>query len=926
MRNLRVVSILGLILVLAACSGGGGGSTPAPPAPVIAGFAAAATSIASGASTTLTGSFSHGTGTIVPGNLAVLSGVPVTVTPAATTTYTLTVSGAGGSVSASATVTVVPPPQITAFTASAGQSWSGQPVQLTPVFTGGSARIGTGGPGSSQVSASAASGVAVAVAPTTATTYTLTVSNVLGASLSQDLPVAVETQPASITGFSTPQALVPFGTPVSLAWSLGAVPSSLSLNGVSVLGQNGISTTPANRSVYTLVARNPLGPDASASLQVAARGLDVLAGDGGGCGDLDGPGGAARFGQLRTFLAVDAQGNVFVSDTSNATIRKITPAGLVSTVAGRPGISGYQDGPVSTATFSYLAGIVVDGAGNLIVADASTAVLRKISVGGVVSTLAGLANTPGSADGVGSAARFSTNIRGLALDGAGVLYVADGGNHTIRKVLPDGTVSTLAGTAGAQGSGDGIGAAARFKSPAGLAVDGGGQLFVVDSGNSTLRRIHIASGEVSTLAGTAGSTGSANGTGAAARFSFPYGIARAEDGWLYLADAGNSRIRRIHAASGEVTTFAGTTAGYRDGSLDVALLQEPRSIAAGPGGTLHLMDWTHPCVRTIQDGSIRTLAGVPLFKGNSDGPLREARFNGVSALAVDGQGAIHAACPRVLRRIAGGLVGTLAGDPNSPGSADGLGTAAQFNDLSQVSNLAVDGPGNLVVPDHASHTLRRITPAGAVTTLAGQAGTAGAVDGVGSAARFNYPVAAVVGLDGHLYVADSGNSVIRKVTAAGAVSLHAGAFGVSAEVDGPLASARFNGVRGITRDGSGNLFVTTNSVIRKITPAGQVSTLAGSSDQWGDGDGTGGAARFFIPTALAADAAGNVFVLDLGNALIRKVTPAGVVTTVAGTRGHRGNLPGGLPGSLWSPQGLAVTAQGDLLVSTPAGIWQITAP
>ena len=924
--HLPLSFLLSLALLLAACGGGGGGSTPALPAPAIAGFSAAAASIASGASTTLTGTFSNGTGTISPGNLAATSSVPVPVTPATTTTYTLTVSGPGGSASASATVTVVPPPQISAFTASASQSWSGQPVQLTPTFSGGTARIGSSGPGSSQVTASATSGVALSVAPTAATTYTLTVTNALGASVTQDLAVAVETQPASITAFSTPQAVVPFGTSVNLAWSLGAIPSSLTLNGVSVLGQNGLSTTPVNRSVYALVARNPLGPDATATLQVAARGMDVLAGDGGGFGDLDGRGSAARFSQIRTFMAVDPQGNVFVSDTNNAIIRKVTPAGQVSTVAGRPGVFGYLDGPAGHATFAYLAGIAVDAAGNLFVADASNTVVRKISAGGVVSTLAGLANTPGSADGAGSAARFSTGLRGLVVDGAGVLYVADGGSHTVRRILPDGTVSTLAGTAGAQGSTDGIGPAARFKSPVGLALDSSGHLFVVDGGSSTLRRIVLATGEVSTLAGTAGSTGSANGTGAAARFSFPYGIARDEDGWLYVADAGNNRIRRIQASSGEVTTFAGSTSGYQDGPLTVALLQEPRSIAAGPGGTLHVMDWNHPCVRTIQNGSIRTLAGVPLFRGDADGPQREARFNGVSALAVDGQGAVLAAGSLSLRRISGGMVSTLAGSPAAPGSLDGAGAAARFNDLAQVSNLALDGQGNLYVPEYTSHTIRKVTLGGVVSTLAGVAGAAGAVDGAGGTARFSNPVAAVIGLDGDLYVADLSNSVVRKVTAAGTVSLYAGAFGVAADVDGPLASARFNGVRGIARDAAGNLFVATSSVIRKITPGGQVSSLAGDPDHWGDSDGTGGAAKFFIPSSLATDAAGNVFVLDFGNALIRKVTPAGVVTTVAGTRGVRGILPGGLPGSLWSPQGLAVTAQGDLLVSTPAGVWQITAP
>ncbi len=265
----------------------------------------------------------------------------------------------------------------------------------------------------------------------------------------------------------------------------------------------------------------------------------------GGPGDIDAIGSAARFGSL-SGVAVDAAGDMYVADFR--TIRKVTKVGGVSTVAGGA-LSLSADGVWYAAGFNKLIGVAVDTAGNVYVVDSASNTIRKLTAAGIVTTLAGLAQlnqygvslVDGSADGTGSAARF-WNPQGLAVDGAGNLYVADSRNSTIRKVTPTGIVTTLAGLAGNDGSSDGMGSAARFFRPSGITVDNEGNLYVSDTNNHTIRKIGPG-GVVTTLAGQAGIGGSMDGTGSAARFAWPSGVAVDNAGNVYVADSGNNTIR-----------------------------------------------------------------------------------------------------------------------------------------------------------------------------------------------------------------------------------------------------------------------------------------------------------------------------------------------------------------------------------------------
>ena len=268
----------------------------------------------------------------------------------------------------------------------------------------------------------------------------------------------------------------------------------------------------------------------------------TVAGAAGQYGSADGRGAAARFNAPHG-IAVDGAGNMFVTDTDNYLIRRISAAGDVTTVAGAAGQRGSADGRGAAARFNYPYDIAVDGAGTVYVADTSNHLIRRISVTGDVTTVAGAAGQAGSADGRGAAARFNEPTC-IAVDGAGNVYVADTRNHLIRHISVAGDVTTVVGAAKKEGSADGRGAAARFYSPCGIAVDGAGNVFVADTGRYLICRIS-ATGDVTTVAGTARDCGNADGRGAAARFNEPAGIAVDGAGNAYVADKNNNVIRRI---------------------------------------------------------------------------------------------------------------------------------------------------------------------------------------------------------------------------------------------------------------------------------------------------------------------------------------------------------------------------------------------
>jgi sugar lactone lactonase YvrE len=309
----------------------------------------------------------------------------------------------------------------------------------------------------------------------------------------------------------------------------------------------------------------------------------------GAAGFADGPGAVAKF-NYPFGMATDGSGNLYVADSENNRIRKITPSGDVTTVAGN-GEKGFAEGLGTAAQFAIPSGVAVDGSGTIFVADTYNLRIRMVTQSGDVTTLAG-SGAAGRADGPGAEAQFLEPFA-IAVDRSGTLYVAD--QNRIRKVTPSGEVTTLAGS-GEKGFADGAGAAAQFNYPSGLAVDESGTVYVADSDNNRIRKV-TPGGVVSTLAGS--TPGFADGTGAEALFEYPSGLAVDRSGSLYVADSENHRIRKI-TRSGEVTTLAGRSAhGFVDGSGAAAQFNYPIGLCLGTGGSLYVADTENHRIRKV---------------------------------------------------------------------------------------------------------------------------------------------------------------------------------------------------------------------------------------------------------------------------------------------------------------------------------------
>ena len=330
---------------------------------------------------------------------------------------------------------------------------------------------------------------------------------------------------------------------------------------------------------------------------LSALNVTTPAGQVGVGGYADGTGNQAQF-RLPNSVAVDSAGNVYVADTANNTIRKITPNGIVSTLAGVSGIHGSTDGTSSSARFWAPFGIAVDRSGNVYVADTANNTIRKIAPDGVVSTLAGLAGHPGGIDGIGANARFR-NPWGVAVDDADNVFVADMSNDTIRKITPTGVVSTLAGQAGISGNLNGVGTRAQFNNPFAIAVDSAENIYVSDSANDTIRKI-TPGGVVSTLAGLPGYAGSTDGNGNDARFWNPQGLAVDDRGNIYVADTGNHTVRII-TPKGVVATWAGLAgaSGTTDGIGKNARFNSPGGVAVDKAGNVYVADTNNHTVRKM---------------------------------------------------------------------------------------------------------------------------------------------------------------------------------------------------------------------------------------------------------------------------------------------------------------------------------------
>ncbi|HJW93195.1 MAG TPA: hypothetical protein VJ901_06220 [Thermoanaerobaculia bacterium] len=652
-----------------------------------------------------------------------------------------------------------------------------------------------------------------------------------------------------------------------------------------------------------------------------SQSMDVItvAGSTAGGGYVDATGTSARFSAPRSVVA-DSAGNVFVSDHGNHVIRKITPAGQVSTFAGLAGSIGGEDGSGSAARFNFPGGLAIDANDNVYVADTNNHTIRKITPAGVVTTIAGTAGKSGSTDADGSAARFLFP-EGVAVDQSGFVYVADTSNHTIRRIAGlNATVTTFAGLAGVSGSEDGTqgnSPSPKLRFPVDLAVDANGDLYVADTFNHTIRKV-TRERVVTTVAGDPFTSGSNDGTGSAAHFSNPWGIEVSAAGDIWIADTSNNEIRRMTPA-GVVTTAGGVpnTVGVRNGALSQARFTTPTGLAFDRSGNLYVADQDNMVVRKVSTTlDTTTLAGSSPQSGTDDGFVSFARFFLPQQLAFDRLGNTFLTdSSHTIRKIDNdGNVSTFAGSPKNQGKTDGTGSAARFF---FPSGIAVDANNVVWVSDTENHTIRRITSDRNVTTVAGVAGVTGKADGLGAQAKFNEPWGLAFDDRGNLFIADASNHLIRVMDPGGVVTTFAGS-GSPGAFDGSALSASFNFPLSVAVDSSRNIYVADwgNDTIRKITPTGIVSTLAGKAGFSGSADGTGSNARFDGPYSVAIAPDGALFVADENNHTVRRVTQAGVVTTVAGRPGSPGNVDGtGNAARLFTPQSVTTDSIGRVWIS-----------
>ena len=653
----------------------------------------------------------------------------------------------------------------------------------------------------------------------------------------------------------------------------------------------------------------------------------------------EGDGGPAIEAQLcyPSGVATDADGNVYVADSWNHRIRKIDTDGVITTVAGMGAPYSGGDGGVATeAQLAFPIAVALDAAGNLYIAEGTSHRIRRVDTEGTITTFAG-SGVPGHAGdgGMATLARLGYPA-GIAVDPAGAVYIADSWNHRIRKVNTSGVISTVAGTGNRGDRGDGGPALqARLAYPVAVATDTTGNLYVVsfapDDGNHRVRKID-SGGTISAFAGAGVPGYGGDGDPApAAQLAYPLGVATDAEGKVYIADARNSLIRVVRpglqvrielGASGEsVALVVGEGGVLERGGQQLAVGSE---VTAGNGNTYSLTKGSDgafvatyvPETQRVQlPGGSVTLArdeeGIWRIGENPVENGHRHQFQGREYVLELADGSW---------RMAEYVIETVAG--STPVAADGIPATSAV--LSAPYDLALDTAGNVFVTEWFGHRLRKINRAGLITTVAGTGDWGyGGDGGPAVEAQLNHPFAVAMDRFGSLYVAEREGHRVRKIDRLGVITTFAGTgrSGIGGD-GGPAIEATVGYPLGLALDSQGNLFVATEAKIRKVDQSGIITTYAGTGD-WGYG-GDGGLAanaEFGEPHGIAFDAADNLYIADWQNNRIRRVDTTGVITTFAGTGGLGSSGDGGpaVEAQLHHPIGVSVDTAGNVYVAEDGG-------
>jgi YVTN family beta-propeller protein/VCBS repeat-containing protein len=622
--------------------------------------------------------------------------------------------------------------------------------------------------------------------------------------------------------------------------------------------------------------------------QAAVAIVDTVVGGGWPTG---GPAMAAPIGDPND-IAVGADGAIYVASASTNRVFKVTPDGRLLAFAGNGGIAPSGDGdggPAIAAGLPQPRGIAVDSSGNVFIV--MNGRIRRVDPNGMITTFA----------------RFGIPTPAIAVDSDGQLYVAES-NNRIRKFDTSGVATTVfgGGIVGFSGDGGPL-TSARFSNITGLAIDDAGNLFIADSGNQRIRKVDL-SGTITTVAGS-GATGFSGDGGPAttASLNFPAGIAVSDAGDLFIADAGNRRIRQVTAA-GTISTIAGNgdfpVSGGGDGPASSAGLGSISGVGVDASGNV-VLTATRRVRKVDPSGFIATVAGNGEYSfGGDAGFATAAGLGWPEAIAVDATGNMFISDrsnARVRKVDPTGVITTVAGG------------------ITGLRGIAVDSQGNLFIADETAHRVRKVDATGLITTVAGNGAQAYAGDGgLATAAALSRPRDVAVDSAGNLFIADSVNQRVRKVDSDGIMTTVAGTgVGAFGGDGGPATAASLFNPYGVAVDPLGNLFIADsgNNRIRKVDTTGVIVTVAGGGVQQVDGIAATTAVLASL-TSVAVDTAGNLFISQVANQRhVRKVDAAGIITTVVVGVGFAGDGGPVSAARMSEVYGIAVDAVGDLRIA-----------